>query len=351
MPKCLECGFEAPNIEPHVREEHDLETYLAKHDADVTDLIDESLLKKAKASKTEKKSKGVIAAFNLHGIDIPHSKEENHAPYTPEESYHFFDEKWGPIAQDINAKRNVLFTGHCGVGKTSGVVQLAARTSQGVLRLNLNGQTTISDFVGFWTVKGGETVWVDGALPTAMKLGLWLIIDEVDFGEAEILSVLNSVLEKGGKLFLKEKGNECITPHENFRVFGTANTVGCMSHYRGLYQGANIMNEAFLDRWQVYHVGYLPADKEAEVLQNSIPKMNAKIAGFIVKVGNMIRESFEKEEISCTFSLRRMIDWGTKMVEMKDHIKAAESTILNKIAPEEAETVRGIIQRVMGSKS
>ena len=73
------------------------------------------------------------------------------------------------------------------------IEQIAARANQGMLRSNLNGQTTIGDFVGLWTVKGGETVWVDGVLPKAMREGIWLVLDEIDFAEPAILSVINSV--------------------------------------------------------------------------------------------------------------------------------------------------------------
>ncbi len=98
-------------------------------------------------------------------------------------------------------------------------------------------------------MKGGETVWVDGVLPVAMRAGHWLIIDEIDFVEPAIIAVLTAVLEPGGRLLLKEKGDEIVTPHPAFRLFATANAAGAMSVYRHLYQGANLLNEAFLDRW------------------------------------------------------------------------------------------------------
>ena len=168
-------------------------------------------------------------------------------------AYHF-----APYSQevgfDIAENRKVLLTGHAGTGKTSLFLELAARLNQPVMRVNMNGQTTISDFVGLWTAKGGDTIWQDGALPLAARRGYWLIIDEIDFAEPQILSVLNPVAEKNGKVFLKEKGHEIIVPHPKFRLLATANTVGIMEDCRHIYQGATIMNRALLDRFRVYHV-------------------------------------------------------------------------------------------------
>jgi cobaltochelatase CobS len=80
-------------------------------------------------------------------------------------------------------------------------------------------------------------------------------------------------------------------------------------------------------------------------------KGKEKIAAVIVRVGNMIREAFKNEEIKCTFSTRRMLDWADMMIRYKDHaeapFKAAESTIFAKVSKEDAEVIKGIIQRVM----
>ena len=80
--------------------------------------------------------------------------------------------------------------------------------------------------------------------------------------------------------------------------------------------------------------------------------MKPKIATVIVRVGGMVREAFKKEEIQCTFSLRRMIDWAELMVRHKDPVKAAEAAIFSKVMPEDAEVIKGIISRVMvGNKT
>lgn len=277
-------------------------------------------------------------------------------------AYHF-GELATEVQYDIAEGRKVLLTGHMGCGKTSLFEQFAAQISQPVFRVNMNGQTTISDFVGFWTAKGGETSWVDGALPLAMRRGYWLIIDELDFAEASILSVLNSVAEKGGKLFLKEKGHEIVVPHKDFRLLATANTAGIMENCRHIYQGANILNRALLDRFRVYHVDYLKAAHEAAVLANTVAGLPAEAAQVLVKLANDIRQGFNNEELASTFSLRQLIDFAELMTRKKAKDKtgkldpnviimqAAEICIYSKISREDGEVVKGMVQRVLMKKA
>jgi len=294
------------------------------------------------ASEEELISMDVV---DIAGIDLPVNKTTN--PYIPKVSEYLFPKYVWDVAQDILEDKRILLVGHTGVGKSSCFEQIAARTNNGLLRVNLNGQLPTGDFVGFWTAKGGDTIWVDGILTQAMRKGYWLNIDEIDFGEPAILSILNPVLEPKGKLTLKEKGHEIVEPHPNFRLFATGNSVGCMQDYRGMYQGTNIMNEAFLDRWRVYKVDYLESTEEIKVIQFLLPKLNERITTKIVGVANMIRESFEKEDIQCTFSTRRVIDWCEQMIRHKDPLKAGASTIFSKVSKEDAEVIKKTIKRTM----
>jgi hypothetical protein len=65
----------------------------------------------------------------------------------------------------------------------------------------------------------------------------------------------------------------------------------------------------------------------------------------------MIREAFRKEEVQCTFSLRRMIDWTENLIRHKDALKAAEVSIFSKVSPEDAEVIKGLIVRNMTTKT
>ncbi|MBN3763455.1 AAA family ATPase [Burkholderia sp. Ac-20365] len=263
----------------------------------------------------------------------------------PKNSAYLFSARSKDVLQDITENRRILLIGHTGTGKTSLIEQVAAHSNQGVLRSNMNGQTTVGDFVGFWTVKGGETIWVDGVLPTAMREGLWLIVDEIDFAEPAILAVLTAVLEPAGQLLLKEKGNEIVAPHPAFRLFATANAVGSMGKYRHLYQGANLMNEAFLDRWRVYHFDYLSPADEAKVLQRTFgPRVSETMAHTLASIAAECREAFTREDLASAFSTRRLLDWAELMLRTKDPEAAAGPTIYSKISAEDAALIRSIIQ-------
>jgi cobaltochelatase CobS len=260
-------------------------------------------------------------------------------------SAYLFPDRFADILQDIGENRRVMLIGHTGAGKTSLIEQVAARSQHGVLRANMNGQTTIGDFVGFWTVKGGETLWVDGVLPTAMREGHWLVIDEIDFAEPSILAVLTAVLEPHGRLLLKEKGNELVAPHPSFRLFATANAVGAMSVYRHLYQGANLMNEAFLDRWRVYLMDYLSPEEEAEVLMRTLgARITRSMANTLAAIAADCRAAFAREDLASAFSTRRLLDWADLMLRSGDPERAAGPAIYAKVSAEDAALIRSIIR-------
>jgi cobaltochelatase CobS len=283
------------------------------------------------------------ATTTIGPVDMPVGKQ---GPLVPRlNPAYLFPERFGDILQDIVENRRVLLIGHTGAGKTSLIEQVAARTQHGVLRANMNGQTTIGDFVGFWTVKGGETLWVDGVLPTAMREGLWLVVDEIDFAEPSILAVLTAVLEPHGRLLLKEKGNELVAPHPSFRLFATANAVGAMSVYRHLYQGANLMNEAFLDRWRVYLMNYLSPEEEAEVLMRTLgARVTRPMAQTLAAIAADCRAAFAREDLASAFSTRRLLDWADLMLRSGDPERAAGPAIYAKVSAEDAALIRSIIR-------
>lgn len=268
------------------------------------------------------------------------------------------DYRFQPFIQDvidcIHAGENIILTGGTGVGKTTHIVQLAARINQPLLRVNFNGETRMSDLIGKMTVINGETVWMDGILPTAMRRGYWLLLDEIDFADSAVLSLLHPVLEQNPMLTLKENSGEIIKPHPNFRVFGTANSIGAMSDRAGAYAGTNTLNEAFLDRWQVIMVDNLPEKEEIKVVRGEAPGLNASVAKKMVAFANMARrQDFGDSSVMYggdNFSTRKVLAWAKKAALHRDPIVGAKKSWLDKMPQSDQDAMMRILVTHFGTR-
>ncbi len=170
------------------------------------------------------------------------------------------------VLRRIEIGRNVFLSGPSGTGKTEFVLKLGECISQKVVRVNFNVGTTEQHLIGKWTVKDGQTEFVYGILPLAMKFGWWILFDEIDFAMPEHMAVLQPVLE-GEPLLVTLNKNEEIIPHENFRVFATGNTKGRGDETQS-YVGTGNLNLAFLDRWAIFEMDY--TDKERDIVKSII---------------------------------------------------------------------------------
>ena len=213
-------------------------------------------------------------------------------------------------ATAVALREPCLLEGDTATSKTSSIEYLAMLTNQPVIRLNLDGQTDTSDLIGRTVPSDGrleaqfeellaqtselspasqriierarvevrpltilesqqlaaaeglkvpEWRWQDGALPIAMKQGYWLILDEINLAEPQILERLNPVLERHPTLTMPENGGATIgrgqTPlNPNFRIFATMNPAS--------FEGRSRMSPAFKNRWLSYKFVERPTEED-----------------------------------------------------------------------------------------
>lgn len=212
----------------------------------------------------------------------------------------------------------LFVSGPTGSGKTSAIIQTAARLNWPVQQITAHSRMEMSDLVGFHSL----TSIVPGEIPTmqfqygplsiAMRDGHILLINEIDMVDAGELAGLNDVLE-GAPLVIAANGGEIIRPHPMFRVVVTANSFGSGDN-TGLYQGVTIQNVASLDRYRFIEVGYTDPDVEMEILNKSAPSVPKVIKKGMIQVANEVRALFignedEGSMLSITLSTRTLIRW------------------------------------------
>ena len=141
----------------------------------------------------------------------------------------------------------MFVTGLSGNGKTTMIEQACAALGRECFRVNITNMTDEDELLGSFVLEDGKTVWKDGPVTLAARRGAVLLLDEYDQATAKLMC-LQPVLE--GKSFMIQRINEIITPAAGFTVVATANTKG-QGDETGRFIGANVMNEASLDRFPV----------------------------------------------------------------------------------------------------
>lgn len=218
------------------------------------------------------------------------------------------------LATAVHLCEPCLLEGETSTSKTSSIELLAALTQSPLVRANLSGQTDTSELIGKYVPNDGQLAvtfeallreahtlnersreivhrahgegrpltllesrriagfeglpvpdwrWQSGVVPEAMRLGHWLLLDELNLAEPQVLERLNPVIERNPSLTVTEDGGQRIARggdvelHPGFRVFATMNPAS--------YAGRSPLSPAYKDRFTAYK--YLTPPSEQEYAQ------------------------------------------------------------------------------------
>ena len=250
--------------------------------------------------------------------------------------------------------RRVMIQGYHGTGKSTHIEQVASRLNWPCIRVNLDSHISRIDLVGKDAIvlKDGKQVteFKEGILPYALQSNTALVFDEYDAGRADVMFVIQRILEAHGKLTLLDQ-SRVIAPHPAFRLFATANTIG-LGDTSGLYHGTQQINQGQMDRWNIVAVlNYLPHDDEAAIVAAKVKSLaeakdGKQIIGNMVRVADLTRQAFINGDLSTVMSPRTVITWAENMQIFSDMAFSFRVTFLNKCDELERGLVAEFYQRV-----
>jgi cobaltochelatase CobS len=267
-------------------------------------------------------------------------------------TYRFDRDTTIAILAAFTYNRRLIIQGYHGTGKSSHIEQVAARLNWPTVRVNLDSHISRIDLIGKDAIKLRDgmqvTEFQEGILPWALRNPTAIVFDEYDAGRADVMFVIQRVLEHDGKLTLLDQ-NEVITPHKYFRLFATANTVG-LGDTTGLYHGVQQINQAQMDRWSmVSTLNYLSHDAETAIVLSKSPHYNTdkgrKQISQMVTVADHTRTAFMASDLSTVMSPRTVISWAQNAEIFRDIGYAFRVTFLNKCDELEREIVAEFYQR------
>ena len=267
-------------------------------------------------------------------------------------TYKFDPDTTLAILAGFSHNRRVMIQGYHGTGKSTHIEQVAAHLNWPAVRVNLDSHISRIDLIGKDAIKLREgkqiTEFHEGILPWALRNPVAIVFDEYDAGRADVMFVIQRVLEHDGKLTLMDQ-NEIITPHPQFRLFATANTVG-LGDTTGLYHGTQQINQAQMDRWSlVATLNYLSIDAESAIVLAKNPRYNneagRKTIKQMVTVADLTRTAFMNGDLSTVMSPRTVISWAQNAEIFRNIGYAFRLSFINKCDELERQTVAEFYQR------
>jgi len=216
----------------------------------------------------------------------------NHAPY-----YHQVGKEVEVFEQSYKNKIPFLLKGPTGTGKSRFIEFMAHKLNKKLITISCHEETSSTDLIGRYIIKGAETIWLDGPLTTAVKEGAIIYLDEIAEARPDVIVAIHSLTDHRRELFIDKIG-ELVKAHKDFMLVASFNP--------GYQRGFKELKPSTRQRFVAMTFDY-PSEKiEIEILVNET-EIEASIAKKLVNIATKIRNLTELG-LTETVSTRLLVD-------------------------------------------
>lgn len=173
----------------------------------------------------------------------------------------------------------VMLKGPTGCGKTRFVEYMAHRLRLPLITVACHEDLFVSDLVGRYILKNDETVWVDGPLTTAVRMGAICYCDEIVEARKDTTVVVHPLTDDRRTLYIDKKG-EVVRAHSDFILV--------ISYNPGYQSVLKDLKQSTRQRFVSLAFDYPGADNETAILRRETGT-DEETAGRLVALGQKIR--------------------------------------------------------------
>lgn len=215
-----------------------------------------------------------------------------------------------PYYEEVGDERNVfkhawemklplMLKGPTGCGKSRFVEAMAASLDRPLVTVSCHEDTSATDLLGRFLVKGADTVWQDGPLTRAVRQGAILYLDEVAEARQDVVVVIHPLTDHRRTLYV-DKVDEVIQATEGFMLVASYNP--------GYQRGIKELKPSTRQRFVTLSFGHPDPATEAKIItvEAGVPDATAKA---LVKLGRKIR-NLEELALGETASTRLLVNAG-----------------------------------------
>jgi nitric oxide reductase NorQ protein len=216
----------------------------------------------------------------------------NNSPY-----YHAVGKEVEVFEQSFKNKLPFLLKGPTGTGKSRFVEYMADKLDKKLLTVACHEETSSTDLIGRYIIKGTETVWLDGPLTKAVKEGYIIYLDEIAEARPDVIVAIHPLTDHRRELFIDKLG-ETFKAHPDFMLVASFNP--------GYQRGFKELKPSTKQRFVAMSFTYPEAKVEQDILINETG-IDADMAKKLVNIGAKIRNLTELG-LAETVSTRLLVD-------------------------------------------
>ncbi len=192
-----------------------------------------------------------------------------------------------------------LLKGPTGTGKSRFIEFMAHSLGKELITVSCHEETSSTDLIGRYIIKGAETVWLDGPLTMAVKNGAILYLDEIAEARPDVLVAIHSLTDHRRELFIDKLG-VIVKAHKDFMLVASFNP--------GYQKGFKELKPSTRQRFVALSFDYADEKVEKQIIINetSIEESDAKK---LVQIATKIRNLTELG-LTETVSTRLLVDAG-----------------------------------------
>ncbi|MFO7674490.1 MAG: CbbQ/NirQ/NorQ/GpvN family protein [Lutibacter sp.] len=214
------------------------------------------------------------------------------APY-----YHAIGKEIEVFEHAFKNKIPFLLKGPTGTGKSRFIEFMAHKLDKKLITISCHEETSSTDLIGRYIIKGAETIWLDGPLTTAIKEGSIIYLDEIAEARPDVIVAIHSLTDHRRELFIDKLG-ETVKAHNDFMLVASFNP--------GYQKGFKELKPSTRQRFIATSFAYPEAKIEAEILVNETG-IELDIAKKLVNIAAKIRNLTELG-LAETVSTRLLVD-------------------------------------------
>jgi nitric oxide reductase NorQ protein len=228
------------------------------------------------------------------------------------------------------ARLPILLKGPTGCGKSRFVDAMAFDLDLPLVTVACNEDTSATDLVGRFLIKGNETVWQDGPLTRAVRTGAILYLDEVIEAREDVIVLIHSLSDYRRILYIDALA-EVIHAPVNFQMV--------LSYNPGYQKSFKELKASTRQRFVALNFNYPMPETEALIVRKEAG-VDEKMSKTLVSLANKVR-SLSELGLAESVSTRLLVNAGHLIREGVNPRLAAEVAIANALS-DEMDTTRAL---------